>query len=62
MEQARKTVEIKTSTLIIISMIAGVGLAQIEVSTWWGIALDTVSALFNAVMGTTKEVAANIKG
>lgn len=48
-KKPNKIVELRTSTLIALSMIAGVGLANIEVSTWWGVLLDTVTVLFNAV-------------
>lgn len=53
-KRASKVVEINTSTLVLISMVAGVGFAQIEVSTWWGIFLDTLTMVFNAVTEAAK--------
>jgi hypothetical protein len=44
----RKT-EVKTSTLVGLAMLAGVGLTNIEVSRWATIGLDTTSILFERV-------------
>lgn len=48
-ERIENAVQIKTSTLVVIAMIAGVGLAQIEVSAWVSTFLDLLSVLFERV-------------
>lgn len=48
-ERIENAVQIKTSTLVVIAMIAGVGLAQLEVSAWVSTALDIASVLFERV-------------
>ena len=48
-ERIENAVQIKTSTLVVIAMIAGVGLAQLEVSAWVSTFLDIASVLFERV-------------
>lgn len=42
--------EMRTSTLIGLSMAAGVGLKDLPVSTWWTLILDTTSVLVQRVV------------
>jgi hypothetical protein len=42
-------VEIKTSTLMFVCMVAGVGLSNIDVAGWWSVMLNTASILFERV-------------
>lgn len=60
-------VELRTSTLMGVCMVAGVGLSHISVSDWWSVILNTASLLFERVMdlvfalfGKTKPVANEI--
>ena len=46
MSRIQNKSELKTSTLVGISMVAGVGLTNVEVSTWWGLMLSTASVFF----------------
>lgn len=48
-EPIQKKTELRTTTLMVLCMMAGIGLANMEVSAWWSVMLDTASILFERV-------------
>jgi hypothetical protein len=50
MENSSNKVELKTSTLMAVCMVAGVGFSNISVSEWWSVMLSTASLLFERMM------------
>lgn len=49
MEKVQTKTEVRTSTVIVMSMLAGVGLAQVEVSQWMRVFLDMASMLVERI-------------
>lgn len=49
MERIKKTVELRTSTLVVILLLAGAGLSNMEVSEWMRVFLDMSSMLVERI-------------